>query len=685
MSKIDPVVATYNDIRQQIQLRADISDDGTLREEVFTRWAIDLLEENGEVGGGECAAYSAPRIGKVSGYWVDPDMGRLFVFVSRYSGLASPPRMTATEITALVTGAIRFIAKCRMGWHRGLEESSEGFEFGEMVTGLDFSRLSTRVIVLTDHLCPKIPESQPRIDGEDVAVAVWDLQRFHRLRTSGVEREQITIDFSKLGGCDDAIPFMKMPFGNEIYDTYLAMIPGDLLARIYRDHGARLLEKNVRTFLQARGKINKGIRETILKKPEMFLAYNNGLCATAASVAISELKGPLAMISSITDFQIVNGGQTTASLTSALQKDRADLSQVLVQLKLSVIKDPESVGSIVGNISRFANSQNKVSEADLLANDAMHIKVEQLSRTLWAPSRPGANRETKWFYERARGQYTDEKGRRRTPAQLRMFEAEYPSLQWFTKTDLAKYENTWDELPHLVSKGAQKNFAEFTLRLNGRKGFVPDIPYFQQLVAKAILFKAVDRIVNGLKLGGWKANIVTYATAWLAHRVKGSIDLQRIWADQGIDEQLSGLIIALCPGVNQLILASEGKNVGEWCKSEACWSRIRSSDLGLSQHWKNAIRTRVEKAAEGPAGSIVPESGHVIEKVTLLGSETWTALAQWARETSNLDEKQRTLAMSIGRTLAANKGITAKRAIEADKTLAEAIRKGFKSRVLGVV
>ena len=190
-----------------------------------------------------------------------------------------------------MTGAIRFIAKCRMGWHRGLEESSEGFEFGEMVTGLDFSSLSTRVIVLTDHLCPKIPEGQPRIDGEDVAVAVWDLQRFHRLRTSGVEREQITIDFSKLGGCDDAIPFMKMPFGNEIYDTYLAMIPGELLARIYRDHGARLLEKNVRTFLQARGKINKGIRETILKKPEMFLAYNNGLCATAASVVISELNG----------------------------------------------------------------------------------------------------------------------------------------------------------------------------------------------------------------------------------------------------------------------------------------------------------------------------------------------------------------------------------------------------------
>jgi hypothetical protein len=684
MSASDPVLATYNDIRQQIQLRASVNDDGTMREEVFTRWAMDLLEENGEIGGGECCAYSAPRIGKVSGFWLDPDMGRFFVFVSRYSGLASPPRMTATEISGLVTGVLRFIAKCRMGWHRGLEESSEGFEFGEVIASLDFARQSTRIVILTDHLCPKLPDLQPKIDGEDVALSVWDLERFHRLQTSGIEREPITIDFSNLAGCPDTIPFMKMPFTNDVYDTYLAIVSGDLLARIYRDHGARLLEKNVRTFLQARGKINKGIRETILKKPEMFLAYNNGLCATAGSVAITRTAGPLAMISSITDFQIVNGGQTTASLTSALQKDHADLSQVLVQLKLSVIKDAEMVGTIVGNISRYANSQNKVSEADLLANDAMHIKVEHLSRTVWAPSKPGANRETKWFYERARGQYTEEKARRRTPAQVRMFEAEYPSAQWFTKTDLAKYENTWDELPHLVSKGAQKNFAEFTFRLNARKGFVPDISYFQQLVAKAIVFKAVDRIVNGLKFGGYKANIVTYTTAWLAHTLKEGIDIQKVWADQGIDEQLSGLITAVCLGVYELIIASEGRNVGEWCKSESCWSRIRSNDLGLSSHWKRVIKDRAENQVTMRGGLQALDGGHAIERVTLLGGDTWTALARWARETNNLDENQRALAMSIGRTIGNGKGITAKRAVEAEKALEEAVRKGFKYRTLVV-
>jgi len=684
MSVTDPVLATYNDIRQQIQLRASVSDEGALREEVFTRWAIDLLEEKGEVGGGECCAYSTPRIGKVSGYWMDPDMGRLIVFASRYSGVVEPPRMAAADIGSLANGVLRFIAKCRMGWHCGLEESSEGFAFGEMIGSLDFARLSTRIVILTDHLCPKIPDIQPRIDGEDVVLTVWDLQRFHRLMTSGAEREQITIDFGDLVGCDDTIPFIKMPFGNEVYDTYLAMIPGDLLARIYREHGARLLEKNVRTFLQARGKINKGIRDTILKKPEMFLAYNNGLCATAASIAVTEQAGPLAMISSITDFQIVNGGQTTASLTSALQKDHADLSRVLVQLKLSVIKDPEHVGTIVSNISRFANSQNKVSEADLLANDVMHIKIEHLSRTVWAPSKPGANRETKWFYERARGQYTDEKARRRTPAQLRMFEAEYPSTQWFTKTDLAKYENSWDELPHLVSKGAQKNFAEFTLRMSSRKGFIPDIPYYQQVVAKAILFKAIDRTFNGLRLGAHKANVVTYAMAWIAHRLRNGVDLQRIWADQGIDDELSGIITAICPGVHALIIDSQGRNVGEWCKSEACWSRMRISDLRLSAYWRSAIQARLERGTAPVNGSTVIEGGRIIERVTLLGGETWTALAQWARETNHLDEGQRTLAMSIGRALGSGKGISAKRAIDAERILKEAVRKGFRYRTVVV-
>jgi hypothetical protein len=334
---------------------------------------------------------------------------RLTVFVSKFSGVSDPQRMPAADAAALINGALRFVAKCRMNWHRTLEDSSEEFAFGELISSVDFAATATTVVVLTDHRCPKLPVLRPKIDGRDVTWSVWDLDRFHRLLTSGREREEITINFAAVG--NGPIPFMKMPIPNPVYDTYLTMIPGDLLAELYREHGARLLEQNVRTFLQARGKVNRGIRDTILNHPEMFLAYNNGLCATAAHIELESEEGPVANILSVTNFQIVNGGQTTASLTSTLLKDDADLSGVLVQLKLSVIRDPAQVGTIVSNISRYANSQNKVSEADLLANDAFHVKVEHLSRTVWAPARPGGEprdeavlRAGPWGVQRREGQ-----------------------------------------------------------------------------------------------------------------------------------------------------------------------------------------------------------------------------------------------------------------------------------------
>ena len=670
MSEIDPVLATYNDIRQQVQIRASVFDDGVLREEVFTRWAIDLLEEKGDIGGGEPCSCVAPRVGKISGYWLDRDMGRFTIFVSKFSGLTDPPRMAGADAATLINGAIRFVAKCRMQWHRSLEESSEGFAFGQTITTIDFNKTATNIIVLTDHRCPKPPDLDPKIDGNEVAWSVWDLERFHRLLTSGREREEITIDFGVVG--NGPVPFMKMPFPNPVYETYLTMLPGDLLAAIYREHGPRLLEQNVRTFLQARGKVNRGIRDTIMNQPEMFLAYNNGLCATAARINIESDKGPVAHIRSITDFQIVNGGQTTASLTSALLKDDADLTGVLVQLKLSVIKDLEKVGTIVSNIARFANSQNKVNEADLLANDAFHVRIEHLSRTVWAPARAGANRETKWFYERARGQYSDEKGRRRaSAAKLRTFEAEYPSNQWFTKTDLAKFGNTWDGLPHMVSRGAQKNFAEFTLQLE--KSLIPDIAYFQEMVAKAIMFRAAERIVSSQDFGGYRANIVTYTLAWIAHHSGGGVDLSEIWTQQGITDQMTDLITAACPSIHNLIVDSGGANVTEWCKQDACWSRIRGNSLGLADKWNRVLKQwRDSKAADGKDG------GAIIERVIAMGGDMWLALARWGKETRHLEDAHKSVASMLARTINSSRRPSERQATEGEKILAAAKKKGFK-------
>ena len=102
------------------------------------------------------------------------------------------------------------------------------------------------------------------------------------------------------------------------------------------------------------------MRDTIRKEPQMFLAFNNGLSATAEAVTVEDLPGGGKGLRSIRDLQIVNGGQTTASIYHAVKKDKADVSQLFVQVKLTVLNDPTKMDIVVPYISRYANTQNKV-------------------------------------------------------------------------------------------------------------------------------------------------------------------------------------------------------------------------------------------------------------------------------------------------------------------------------------
>jgi hypothetical protein len=676
---------SLQNLRQQVNILAASSEDGTLREEAFTRWALELAHDKGDVEGGDPYPVLIPRVGKISGCYHDSETAELDIVVSDYAGVGAPERMGSPDLESLVNGALRLTAKLASGLGRELEEASPGFALGEIIRSIDVSDYTVRVMVFTDRLCPRLPKKSFDLLGSEVAVSVWDLERFHNALTSGREREEIVINLVDPSVAGRAIPFIRTPDGNDTYDTYLTIIPGPLLASIYREHGPRLLEQNVRSFLQARGKVNRGIRDTIIDDPKMFLAYNNGLCATAESVEIVKDDGTVAEIASIRNFQIVNGGQTTASLSAAARKDKADLSAVQVQLKLSVIKKPDRAVEIVGNIARYANSQNKVSEADLHANERFHVKLEELSRTVWAPRTAGETHDTKWFYERARGQYVDERGRR-TPGQQKVFDGEYPKAKWFTKTDLAKYENTWEQLPHVVSGGAQKNFSAFQRQLNEHRGLVPDIAYFQALVAKAILFKRAEKIVSAQELGGYRANIVTYTLAWIFHRTGRGIDLAKIWKDQGLDDLLTELIAAVCGPVFREIQRSakgaQSKNISEWAKKDKCWEHVRDSDLGLKA-WEPFLKKRARSAPALPANaelsSNTPEQDEVIREVSSHAPEIWFAIAKWAKETGSLQGWQRALAFSLGRLLANGKKPSTKQAVQGAKLMSEAKRLGFRA------
>ena len=557
-------------------------DEGSFREDEFTRLMIEYLIEAGELEDGHVCYFCSRGI-KVNGYNIQEDEGRLDLFISIYTQNASPATIRKENVESSFNQLLTFLSKAYAGYHKSIEEASPVFDLVQSIYTLRFQFTNIRFFLFTDGLTTlqeitKLKSHQKQIiEGINYSFNIWDLRRTQRCVMSGQKREAIEIDFQ--ADYDFIIPCLAMPASQSDYSAYVAIIPGEILYKIYAEYGARLLERNVRSFLQAKGKVNKGIRKTILKEPHRFLAYNNGISATAESVKLVSLANGSQAIAGIRDFQIVNGGQTTASIYQAVKKDKADISGIYVQTKLTVV-DRDQIDEIVPLISRYANNQNKVSEADFSANDPFHIRIEELSRTVWAPTTDGTQQQTRWFYERARGQYTDAKNRELTPARQKLFTKTHPPTQKFTKTDLAKFEHTWDQFPHIVSLGAQKNFSRFTLRLAEQAKFEPDETYFRNLIAKGILFKSTEKIVDRQKFGGYRANIVTYTIAYLNFINEKNIDLNWIWRYQSIQTDLEQVISIVSRKVYEAIAnSSEGRNVTEWCKKEACWLAIQKIDV----------------------------------------------------------------------------------------------------------
>lgn len=547
-------------------------EGGSFREEAFTRLMIEYLTEAGELEDGHVCYHSARGI-KVNGYNLQEEEGRLDLFISIYIQNPCPTTVRKDMVESAFKQLINFLSKVYKGYHQSIEEASPSFDMAQLIHSQRNQISHVRLFLFTDGLTTLQTKKSQEVNGVNYSYNIWDLRRTYRCVTSGQQREAIEINFAIQ--YDSVIPCLAMPESQADYRAYVAIIPGEILCKIYAEYGSRLLERNVRSFLQAKGNVNKGIRQTILKEPLRFLAYNNGISATAEKVNLVDLPNGGQGIVKIRDLQIVNGGQTTASLYQAVRKDKADISGIYVQTKLTVV-DRDRMDEIVPLISRYANNQNKVNEADFSANDPFHIRVEELSRTIWAPAVDGTQRQTRWFYERARGQYADAKNRESTPTKQKAFSLTHPNAQKFTKTDLAKFEHTWDQLPHIVSLGAQKNFAKFTVGLTEKSRPEPDETYFTYLIAKAILFKSAEKIVQSEKFGGYRANIVTYTLAYLSYKAQQDVDLDKIWKQQSLTPSLQQAIHMISREVHQVITnPPDGRNVTEWCKKESCWKAIQ--------------------------------------------------------------------------------------------------------------
>jgi hypothetical protein len=645
-------------LRARVQDQAiDDGEDGSdgvaigFREDAFTEVILRQLEDLGQVPGGDVCFFErrlGQGIGKVNAWYVDEEAGQVDLFATVYRGLGPPTSVTTTELTQVVQRAARLYDESSRAIHREMEPASPAYDMMERLHEVRPDITQVRVIVLVDGTAAELGSIDFRGKRLHVQVEVWDLRRLFRLASSGVPYEATRIDIAELMG--EPLACLEMPESQADYRSYLAIIPGTLLHALYQTYGSRLLELNVRSFLQARKKVNSGIRKTLQNEPARFLAYNNGISATAEGVEVTRRGDGALGITHITGLQIVNGGQTVASIHRARERDRADLSDVYVQAKLSIVR-PEQIDTLVPLISRYANTQNKVDEADFSANHPFHVRLQQLAETTWTPGET-----SRWFYERARGQYEVARARDgTTTARLRRFDQATPTSQRFDKVDLAKYLNAWDQLPHIVSRGGQKNFIALMERLakTHRADWEPDAGYFRSVVAQAIIFRSAARIAKQMKLPGYAANAVAYTVSLLSYRTAGRLDLAGIWAAQQLSPALEATLHEWMPEVHAEIIDSAGaRNVTEWAKREEAWRHIQTLPLRLSADLEDELAEGQPLPTVGDSAGkkgldLTHEDRENIARVMQISADQWVRISGWGARTGEIPEWQVGLAISL--------------------------------------
>lgn len=665
----------YTDFLEEIQMSVDADLSGWNIEDFFTSIMLEYLEEAGEADDYIMCPFRGYGL-QLNAYSLTEDYENLTIYVSIYNDNDKPKSIGQQDIDAAIKRAIQLYQKAVNDLYTSFQKDNDTYEFAISLHDHKDDIKTVRICALTNGLVKPIDFKNISIGNSEVSFSIWDIDRLYRCVMSGKMRETIEIDFQDKFNL--TIPCIENATSDK-YSVYLAIISGELLAGLYDEFRDRLLEKNVRSFLQVKGAVNKGIRDTLRDEPDMFLAYNNGISVTAESVEIVRDENGKPSIKSIRDMQIVNGGQTTASIFNA-HKDKkvnADLSKVFVQMKISVINSSDDMDDIVPRISAFSNTQNKVQVADFSANDPYHRRIEELSRTIWAPAQGGLLPQN-WFYERARGQYADMLARESTTLRRKKYKEQHPL---FTKTDLAKYENTWDQLPFYVSEGAQKNFRRFTIRVSRRKGKLPDEQYYHNLIAKAIMFRRTEKLVSQQQYGGYRANIVTYTLAFLSYKTAQRIDLERIWKEQALTEALEKEIVEVSRFIQQTIVNPPGgANVGEWCKKEKCWKEIREHEYEISKELADELIS-VEKAKKEQVTDssieLTENDQSIIDEAASIPATTWFELSRWAKETQNFAPWQRSIVFSVGTLIGREKKPSIKQSIQALKVYKGALEKGF--------
>jgi hypothetical protein len=561
----------------QAAVRSQMRDGALYEEIVFTSIVMEHMSEIGMTSEPVECHSGLIKVGnanlRLSGYSLSEEHDQLDLFVSLYDNVEVPTPVPDAETKTSVEQCLRFLKLCAEGKMASkLDPSSDVRSLAETLQAIYDDLEQIRVFVITDRVAKSKSFKTREIAGKSVRLEVMDIERLFRHWSEGKPRDELVVDFTEVSG--SPLPCVFVPGTDDEYDYAMTAIPGEALRFLYERFGTRLLEANVRSFLSVKAKgVNAGIQSTLRSAPGRFMAYNNGIVLVVDEMKLGHAADGSPGVAWLRGMQIVNGGQTTASIYFAKKKfPEMELSKVRVPAKIIVMKelDPASEEALVSDISRFANTQNVVRQSDLSANKPFHVDVERLSLNVICPDGVG-----RWFYERATGSYNTLLAREGTTiAKLRTIKEAIPTSRKITKTDLAKYLTAWGGQPDVVSLGSQKCFDRFMSLMTVEEGQspppAPDVAAFKAMVAKAIVFKKTQSLVRPM-FQAFQANVAAYTVAVLSRNHGDRFDLARVWDRQTVSPELLGQLGIWAGEVNEVLhRTAAGRMVSEWAKKSEC-------------------------------------------------------------------------------------------------------------------
>lgn len=686
----------YQEYKQEFldSLRADSAINGSDTQDEFLSCTLGMLEDFDEVQSPQKVGFgdkrcSGQHVMRIDAYAFDETDHSLELFINDFQDTYETENLTGSKVDELYWRMYYFLDEvCNGKIANYFDDSDDALKIAALIKrrmnaiGDDPEQiLKIRMFILTnkelstDILNRNLLETKIRktkgsktvkstkkikkadFNGKPLEINIWNLERFYEKEKS-FSSDPIVIDFRNDYSCD-GIPCIKGNIGENLgYEAYIAIIPGKLLSEIYIEHGSKVLEGNVRAFLGTGGSksVNSGIRRTINTEPDKFFTYNNGIATTAADVETEEKDGQL-YITKIVDLQIINGGQTTASLAEAvLKKTNPELNGIFVPMKLTVIDDRETENEdgvrfydqMVQNIAKYANSQNKVTAADLFSNDPFHIWMEKMSKKIFAPA-IHYSVPTGWYYERSRKRYEQEQFKLKSETDRKRFRAKYPKEQLITKEQLGMYLTTMKEQPNIVAKGKNFVIKEFNTIISQdyktNKGCFNEF-YFKKCICAAIIYRTVDNYLEShkdsarkptgfwYKAGGYKLDIVPYTIAKIIHSVPAgfTLDWNYIWNRQDLSPAFMHEIEMVTKMTNDFICDSHGVIVTEYCKRLETWVSYRDnvrytpSEKFLSELMPESI-TKEQEVASQKDQKDTNDLNYVTE-IIKLGAGYWQRLLE---------------------------------------------------------